>query len=77
MATLNVEVAGLRLANPFILASGIWGETGATLARALRAGAGAVVTKSISLEPRAGYPNPTVVELPCGLLNAMGRPTRA
>ena len=74
MATLNVEVAGLRLANPFILASGIWGETGATLARALRAGAGAVVTKSISLEPRAGYPNPTVVELPCGLLNAMGLP---
>jgi dihydroorotate dehydrogenase len=42
MARLDVELAGLRLENPFILASGIWGETGATLARALRAGAAAV-----------------------------------
>jgi len=74
MSTLNVELAGLRLSNPFILASGIWGETGASIARALRAGAGAAVTKSIGLEPRAGYPNPTVVELPTGLLNAMGLP---
>jgi dihydroorotate dehydrogenase (NAD+) catalytic subunit len=74
MARLDVEVAGLRLGNPFILSSGIWGETGASLARALRAGAGAAVTKSISLEPRPGYPNPTVVELPTGLLNAMGLP---
>ena len=74
MARLDVELAGLRLGNPFILASGIWGETGATIARALRAGAGAAVTKSISLEPRMGYPNPTVVEVPTGLLNAMGLP---
>jgi dihydroorotate dehydrogenase (NAD+) catalytic subunit len=74
MARLDVELAGLRLVNPFILASGIWGETGATLVRALRAGAAAVVTKSISLEPRPGYANPTVVGLPYGLLNAMGLP---
>ena len=74
MADLTVEIAGLRLQNPFILASGIWGETGATLARALRAGAGAVVTKSIGLEPRAGYPNPTIVEVPGGFINAMGLP---
>ena len=74
MAELTVDIAGIRLQNPFILASGIWGETGATLARALRAGAGAVVTKSIGLEPRAGYPNPTIVEVPCGFVNAMGLP---
>ena len=74
MARLDVEFSGLRLGNPFILASGIWGETGATLVRALRAGAAAVVTKSISLEPRPGYANPTVVGLPHGLLNAMGLP---
>lgn len=74
MPELDVELAGLELENPFILASGIWGETGATLARALRAGAAAAVTKSIGLEPRPGYANPTVVELPSGLLNAMGLP---
>ena len=74
MPKLDVELAGLKLENPFILASGIWGETGATLARALRAGAAAAVTKSIGLEPRPGYPGPTVAELPTGLLNAMGLP---
>jgi len=74
MAKLSVEIAGLKLDNPFILASGIWGETGATLARALRAGAGAVITKSIGMEPRPGHANPTIVELDTGLLNAMGLP---
>jgi dihydroorotate dehydrogenase (NAD+) catalytic subunit len=28
----------------------------------------------MGLEPRAGYPNPTVVQVDCGLLNAMGLP---
>jgi dihydroorotate dehydrogenase (NAD+) catalytic subunit len=74
MADLTVDIAGLRLDNPFILASGVWGETGATLARALRAGAGAVVTKSIGTEPRRGYANPTIVEVPGGFINAMGLP---
>ena len=74
MAELSVEIAGLKLQNPFILASGIWGETGATLARALWSGAGAAVTKSIGLEPRAGYANPTIVEVPHGFRNAMGLP---
>ena len=43
--------------------------------RVADAGCGAIVTKSIGLEPRKGYPNPTVVELGNGnLLNAMGLP---
>lgn len=37
-------------------------------------GAGAVVTKSIGVKPRDGYPNPTVVQTSCGILNAMGLP---
>jgi len=71
---IGTEFAGLRLRNPFILAAGILGISGHTLRRAAEAGAGAVVTKSFGLEPRAGFPNPTVVEVPCGLLNAMGLP---
>ena len=42
--------------------------------RILRSGAGAVVTKSIGIQPRAGNQNPTFVELDCGILNAMGLP---
>jgi dihydroorotate dehydrogenase (NAD+) catalytic subunit len=75
VADLRVHVAGIELANPFILASGIWGESGASLVGAHRAGAAAVVTKSIGLHPRAGYPNPTVETYDrWGFLNAMGLP---
>jgi len=71
---LATEIAGLKLANPTMLASGILGYTGLSLKSVIEAGAGAVVTKSMGLEPRTGYPNPTVVQTDCGLLNAMGLP---
>jgi len=71
---LAVEIAGLKLANPTMLAAGIFGMTGASLIEAISCGAGAVVTKSVGLKPREGYPNPTVAQVDCGLLNAMGLP---
>ncbi|MGA1872687.1 MAG: dihydroorotate dehydrogenase [Thermoplasmatota archaeon] len=71
---LDVEIAGMRFPNPLILASGIADETGASMAEAVRMGAGGVITKSLSLEPRAGHTNPCIVELPFGLINAMGLP---
>jgi dihydroorotate dehydrogenase (NAD+) catalytic subunit len=71
---IGTEIAGLKLANPTMLASGILGYTGLSLKSVIDAGAGAVVTKSLGLEPRTGYPNPTVVQTDCGLLNAMGLP---
>lgn len=40
--------------------------------RVAESGAGAVVTKSIGVKPREGYPNPSVIELRQGLLNAIG-----
>lgn len=75
MADLAVRCAGLSFRNPFLLASGIWGESGDSLAGAWNAGAGAVITKSIGSSPRPGYPNPTVETYErWGLLNAMGLP---
>jgi dihydroorotate dehydrogenase (NAD+) catalytic subunit len=55
-----------------MLASGFLGVSGQTLRRVVEAGAGAVVTKSSSLKPRDGNPGPTIVEVPVGLLNAIG-----
>ena len=49
-------------------------EDAGSMKRIADCGAGAIVTKSIGLKPREGYPNPTIVELECGLLNAMGLP---
>ena len=75
MADLAVRCAGLTLRNPFLLASGIWGESGDSLAGAWNAGAGGVITKSIGSAPRAGYPNPTIETYSeWGMLNAMGLP---
>ena len=74
MTHLAVDICGLRLKNPTMLASGVLDETGKSMAAVARAGAGALVTKSIGREPRPGHGNPSVVELPFGLLNAMGLP---
>ena len=72
--SLAINLAGLKLSNPTMLASGILGYTGLSLKTVIDSGAGAVVTKSMGLEPRTGYLNPTVVQTDCGLLNAMGLP---
>jgi len=71
---LSVIVAGVRFANPLVLASGIWGTTPELLERAARAGAGAVTAKTCTPAPRAGHRNPTAVDWGHGLLNAMGLP---
>jgi len=71
---LNTSFAGLKLKNPTALASGILGYSAESLESIVEGGAGAVVTKSIGLAPRIGYPNPTVVQVKCGLINAMGLP---
>ncbi|MDV3104000.1 dihydroorotate dehydrogenase [Thermococcus waiotapuensis] len=74
MAGLEVELFGIRFENPLILASGINDKVPEQWIRAHEEGAGGVVTKSIGIEPRKGYENPTIVELPYGLINAMGLP---
>lgn len=71
---LSIEVAGLKLRNPTMLAAGILGLSDLSLRKVWDAGAGAVVTKSLGLKPRRGYPNPIVVDVGCGFLNAVGLP---
>ncbi|MFQ5920909.1 MAG: tRNA-dihydrouridine synthase, partial [Nitrososphaerales archaeon] len=69
---LSVDVAGLNIGSPTMLASGILGISYEVLKRVHEAGAGAVVSKSISIEPREGYKNPTVVGVDAGYINAVG-----
>jgi dihydroorotate dehydrogenase (NAD+) catalytic subunit len=71
---ISIEIAGLKLSNPTMLAAGILGYTGLSMKSIIEAGAGAVVTKTMGLEARTGYLNPTVVQTDCGLVNAMGLP---
>ncbi len=69
---LSVDLCGVRLRNPLILASGILGTSAALMERVGRGGAGAVTSKSCSPLPRAGHPNPTVLKWGPGFLNAVG-----
>ena len=71
---MKVNLAGLRLDNPTMLASGILGYSAETLSSIVEGGAGAVVTKSVGLKSRKGYANPTVVQADFGLINAVGLP---
>ena len=69
---LGVDLAGLRLKNPLIAASGTFGygvEYEGILDLSLLGG---IVSKGLYLEPRDGCPVPRIVETPSGLLNAIG-----
>ncbi|MBU0498113.1 MAG: dihydroorotate dehydrogenase [Candidatus Thermoplasmatota archaeon] len=74
MPDLTTRLCTIKLRNPTILASGILDEDANTMQRVYHNGAAAVVTKSIGITPRDGYPNPTLIDLDYCLLNAMGLP---
>jgi dihydroorotate dehydrogenase (NAD+) catalytic subunit len=70
---LEVNISGLKLKSPLILASGILGVSFSTMKRLIDVGIGAITTKSIGPRPRKGYKNPSIVELhPGTFLNSVG-----
>ena len=48
--SLSTEYMGLKLKNPIVIAAGPWSRDGASIQRSIDAGAGAVVTETITLE---------------------------
>src|SRR5687768_14299807 len=69
---LAVDVASLRFRNPILLAAGTAGY-GSELEGVIDLDAiGGIVTKAVSLEPRAGAPEPRVAEFDGGMINAVG-----
>ena len=70
---LEINLSGLKLKTPIILASGILGVSYSSMKRVIDAGAGAVTTKSIGPKPRKGYKNPSIIEIYSGtFMNAVG-----
>ncbi len=70
---LEINLSGLKLKSPIILASGILGVSYSSMKRVIDAGAGAVTTKSIGPRPRKGYKNPSIIEIYSGtFMNAVG-----
>lgn len=69
---LSTKICDVKLDNPTILASGIFGVTGKLLVRAVNNGAGAVILKTLTLEERTGHKNPTVLAGDDYIINAVG-----
>ncbi len=72
MVDLSVNIAGLRLKNPVLLASGTVGYGNEIAEFTDLNKLGGIVTKSLSLKPRKGNPPPRITETSSGMLNAIG-----
>lgn len=69
---LSVDIAGLKLKNPVLTASGTFGY-GEDYDEYIDLNQlGGIVVKSLSLKPTLGNPPPRIVETPAGMLNAIG-----
>lgn len=69
---LSVTIGRVTFANPITTASGCF-ASGAEMDRFFDvADLGAVLVKSVTLEPRQGLPTPRMHETPSGMLNAIG-----
>jgi dihydroorotate dehydrogenase (NAD+) catalytic subunit len=67
-----VDIAGIKMKNPVMVASGTfgYGEEYSELIDLNKLGA--IVTKSITLNPHPGNPPPRICETPAGMLNSIG-----
>ena len=72
MAKTAFTLAGLTLKNRVLVASGTYGYGDDTLDLADPGRLGGIVTKSLSMKPRAGNPPPRIVETSSGMLNSIG-----
>ncbi len=72
MVNLAVEIAGIKMKNPVMTASGTcgYGEELQPYFDINRLGA--IIVKTITLNPRPGAPPPRIAETPAGMLNAIG-----
>jgi dihydroorotate dehydrogenase (NAD+) catalytic subunit len=69
---LSINFAGIKFKNPMLTASGTFGY-GYELADLIPLKKlGGIITKTITLQPRLGNPQPRIAEVACGMLNTIG-----
>ena len=69
---LEVDLGGITLADPVVMASGTFGYGFGYEGLVDPDKVGAIITKATTREPWAGNPPPRIAETPCGMLNAIG-----
>ena len=71
-SSLAVDIGGLQLKTPVLVASGTFGYGEEYRNLMSYSHLGAIITKGISLRPQPGNPPPRLAETTCGMLNAIG-----
>ncbi len=71
-ADISVDLAGVRLRSPVVTASGCFASGREVSEFIDLRKIGAVVVKSMTIEPWPGKPTPRMAETPSGMLNAIG-----
>jgi dihydroorotate dehydrogenase (NAD+) catalytic subunit len=74
MSDLSVKIGALELANPVMVASGTFGYALEFEGLVDFSELGAIVTKTVTLEPRPGNHPPRIAETSAGMLNSIGLP---
>ena len=72
MADLSIKIGHTTFKNPIFVASGTFGYGTENPELVDVSNIGAIVTKSITLNPREGNPPPRIVETPSGMINSIG-----
>jgi len=71
-SNLSVNIGKLKLKNPVMVASGTFGQHEEFKDFVDFKQLGAIVTKTITINPRKGNPAPRTCETPAGMLNSIG-----
>jgi len=72
LADLSIKIGHTTFKNPIFVASGTFGYGTENTELVDVSNIGAIVTKSITLNPREGNPPPRIVETPSGMINSIG-----
>ncbi len=76
MPDLSIKIAGIKLKNPVLPASGTYEPTRSFNQTFLPSELGAIINKTVTLKAQSGNPPPRIWETPCGMLNSIGIPSK-
>jgi dihydroorotate dehydrogenase (NAD+) catalytic subunit len=74
MIDARIQIGHVSFDNPVMVASGTFGYAKEFEGLVDINAIGAIVTKTVTLEPRSGNPPPRIVETPSGMINSIGLP---
>ncbi len=69
---MAIHIGGIELSSPLLVASGVWPMDTECWPPGATEGVGAICTKGLTLNPKAGNHGIRIWETPCGVMNSIG-----